>query len=237
MKPVIGINVDVRQGPPPEASLQTPYIESIVSSGGIPLLIPPMPDEDLDRIISEIDGIVFVGGLDYSPSRYDQPTHPACKLIDSCRDDFDFRFFYRAMKSPNLPVLGICLGAQLINVGLGGSLIQDIPSTYPDSKTRHASPDGWENGFNEHSVKIESGSRLHDIYKATDIVVSTSHHQSVDKPGKGLRISSSADDGVVEAVEGEGSRFLIGVQWHPERAYAVSKCLFDEFVRASGQAG
>ncbi|MBK9142184.1 MAG: gamma-glutamyl-gamma-aminobutyrate hydrolase family protein [Candidatus Melainabacteria bacterium] len=233
MKPIIGINVDIRRGPPPEASLQTPYLESVANSGGIPLLIPPVPDEDLDAIIKRIDGLIFVGGLDYSPERYNEKPHPSCKLIDPQRDDFDFRLFHRAMKEERMPILGICLGAQLINVGLGGSLVQDIPSSYPESGVMHASPDGWDRGFNKHTVEIDAGSRLYGIYKRKQVEISTSHHQAVKEPGRGLAVVSRADDGVVEAVEGEGSRFLIGVQWHPERCYDVSKCLFDELVRVS----
>ena len=131
------------------------------------------------------------------------------------------------------PFLGICLGMQLLNVHRGGDLVQDIPKTYPESGIKHASPDGWNKGFNEHSVRLVKGSRLYEIYQKEELQISTSHHQAVRNPGDGLKVVSSADDGVIEAIELDGERMVIGVQWHPERGYDLNKPLFDSFVKAS----
>ncbi|MBI1270764.1 hypothetical protein GC174_10055 [bacterium] len=232
-KPVIGINLDVRDGPPPEASLQTTYLDAVVKSGGIPVLIPPVSESDLDTIMEMVDGVIFVGGLDYNPCRYNQEKEPETVLINATRDNFDFAFINKVMTDYDVPVLGICLGMQLLNVHRGGDLVQDIPKTYPESGIKHSSPDGWNKGFNEHSVRLVKGSRLYEIYQKEELRISTSHHQAVRNPGEGLKVVSSADDGVIEAIELDGERMVIGVQWHPERGYDVNKPLFDSFVKAS----
>lgn len=232
-KPVIGINLDVKEGPPPENSLQSTYTDAITKSGGIPLLIPPMSEADLAEIMGFLSGVVFVGGLDYDPRRYNQEKDETTVLINSTRDNFDFSFINKIMTDTSVPVLGICLGMQLLNVHLGGDLIQDIPKAYPESGIKHSSPDGWNKGFNEHPVRIDKGSRLFDIYQCEEVLVSTSHHQSVKEAGKGLEVVSRADDGVIEAVELDDSRLVVGVQWHPERGYDIHKPLFDYFVKAS----
>ncbi len=232
MKPVIGVNVDVRMGPPPEVSAQLPYLASIENSGGIPLLIPPMSDEDLDVVLRRVDGVMFIGGRDYHPRRYGQEIDDTVTLLDPIRDDFDFRLFDKVFHSTNLAILGICLGCQLINIALGGSLMQDIKKCIPHSEVTHPSNDGWINGFSTHAIKIEPGSYLHKIYQVDNLVISSSHHQGVDRLGKGLSTVAFADDGVVEAVELPGDRFVVGVQWHPERLYDESKGLFEEFIAA-----
>lgn len=235
MKPLIGVNVDIKPGTaekPSECSLQAPYIEAIQQSGGLPILIPPMPDSDLSVIVKKLNGVVFVGGPDYFPQRYGEEPDENTKMVDGLRDEFDFRFFNRVLEHSQMPTLGICLGSQLFNVALGGSLIQHIPKQFPHSNVEHSSTDGWINGFNKHLVTLEEGSKLWQIYQKAEINVTTSHHQAVKDVGDKLKVVARAEDGVVEAIELDDRRFLIGVQWHPEREYEQSKCLFDEFVKA-----
>lgn len=232
MKPLIGINVDITSKPIPQVAVQLPYLEGVKRSGGIPVLIPPMPDEDLATVVSKLDGIMFIGGCDYHPRRYNEEVDDTCKLLEPQRDEFDFQLLDQALNNTKVPLLGICLGAQLINIGLGGSLVQDIKKHYPDSKVGHSSPNGWENGFNNHDVILKKGTLIHDIYKLEKVNISTSHHQSVKDVGKGLQVSAHAPDGVIEAVELPGSRWVVGVQWHPERDLEGSKCLFDAFITA-----
>jgi len=232
MKPIIGINVDLKKGPPPEAVLQMPYLEAVEKSGGIPVMIPPLNDEDLRRVLSRIDGLMFIGGADYSPRRYCEDQDDTVKLIDERREGFDFLLLDEALKFQGLPILGICLGCQLLNIGLGGSLLQDIKKHIPHSTVPHASPNGWEVGFNNHDVIVQKDSQIYRIYNKERFAVSTSHHQAINRVGKGLKVVAHSDDGVVEAVELPERKFCIGVQWHPERDYEGNKPLFDEFVSA-----
>jgi putative glutamine amidotransferase len=122
----------------------------------------------------------------------------------------------------------------LLNIALGGSLIQDINSEIPHTEVIHQSKDGWKNGFNKHHVILRPESHIARIYKSESLNVPTSHHQAVKKIGAGLTVAAHADDGVVEAVEFKGRPFTIGVQWHPERDYEGNKDLFLQFIQAAG---
>lgn len=237
MKPVIGINVDVTAGPPEEARVQALYFDAVRKAGGVPLLIPPMPDADLKIALERLDGLMLIGGYDYCPSKYGEKLDEETKaklnveLAHERRQDFDFTLMGLALQKQALPILGICAGAQLLNVELGGTLITDIIHELPDSEVLHASKNGWKDGFKRHEVALEENSAIAAIYKSTRIDVPTSHHQAVDKPGRGLTIAARADDGVVEAVELEGRKFVIGVQWHPERDFEGNRSLFEAFIQ------
>lgn len=231
MKPIIGINVDLTDGPPQEAAVQSTYFKAVLDAGGLPVLIPPMPDEDLNNLLSKLNGLMLIGGNDYNPANYKEPACEKVSLTSATRDDFDMRLVQRSVVGSNMPVLGICAGAQALNIGLGGSLIQDIPSEFPSSKVQHASPKGWEVGFNKHLVKLNSDSKLAKIYGTCELQVPTSHHQSVRRLGAGLKAAAYADDDVIEAVEYADKPFVIGVQWHPERDFEGNRKLFEEFVK------
>ena len=154
------------------------------------------------------------------------------------RTEFDTNFANLVLNSKKIPFLGICAGAQIVNIKSGGSLIRDVPSAYPKSKIKHSSPNGWQVGFRKHTVDIKEGSKLSNIYGKKKLTVVSSHHQCVDKVGKGLTITSNAPDGVKESYEGDDkNRFFIGVQWHPERDYDTNKPLFHEFIKQSKQYG
>jgi gamma-glutamyl-gamma-aminobutyrate hydrolase PuuD len=234
MKPIIGVNVDVSSsGKPCLASIQCNYYESIQRAGGIPVLLPPMPDGDLDQLLRQLNGLLLIGGLDYTPSKYGEESHETVRLCDPAREEFDFRLVDRTINKTDIPILGICLGAQLLNIALGGSLIQDINSEIPDTDVIHQTEDGWKNGFNKHHVILEPESHIAKIYNAKSLNVPTSHHQAIKKIGHGLTVAAHADDGVVEAVELKGRPFTIGVQWHPERDYEGNKVLFQHFIQAA----
>ncbi|MBX9722080.1 MAG: gamma-glutamyl-gamma-aminobutyrate hydrolase family protein, partial [Candidatus Obscuribacterales bacterium] len=108
---------------------------------------------------------------------------------------------------------------------------QDIPSLKPESKIKHASPHGWTEGFNKHGVEINEGCKLATALGQTHLSVVTSHHQCIDKPGSGINVTAKSEDGLVEAVERNGERFVVGVQWHPERDFDSNQKLFGEFVK------
>jgi putative glutamine amidotransferase len=228
MKPIIGINADVDRQTQ-EAQVQSHYYNSILKAGGIPIIIPPMPEEDLDKVLAQINGLMLIGGGDYNPKHYKEEAHSKTNMCSPLRDEFDLRLIQRAVVGTNLPVLGICAGAQALNIGLGGSLIQDIPSHIPSSQVVHSGA-GSHEGTLKHHVKIDSGSKLSKIYGLTELAVPTSHHQAVQRLGAGLHATAYADDEIIEAVEYKDKQFVIGVQWHPERDFDSNKKLFEEFV-------
>jgi len=233
MKPVIGINVDIEAGPPPHMEVQITYIEAIQQAGGIPLLLPPMSDEDLEQISHQLSGLLLIGGQDYCPTRYGQNPESSLDLAHPIRQDFDFRLLQQVLKNTQMPVLGICLGAQLLNITLGGTLIQDIPTERPDSPVKHTSETG-SNGYHKHLVRIEKGTLLSELYEEEEeVAVSTSHHQAVGKLGAGLKAVAFAEDGIIEAIELPERPFTVGVQWHPERDIPTSSKLFASFVNSA----
>lgn len=236
MKPIIGINVDIEGEKPKVAKVQFLYYDAITRAGGIPVLIPPLSDADLQELLKRIDAVLFIGGYDYCPSVYGEERHESVELAHNDRLDFDNRLIKHSLAEANLPLLGICAGCQILNIGLGGTLIQDIPSELPDTPIAHSSPNGWNEGFNRHVVRLRKGTKLAAIYSKAEFDVPTSHHQAVRNVGKGLIANADAEDGVIEGVELPDRKFVIGVQWHPERDYEGNEELFRAFVEAAAEA-
>jgi putative glutamine amidotransferase len=233
MKAVIGINVDIEGDRPKKATIQANYYESIAAAGGLPVLIPPTRAEDLGALLERLDGILFIGGADYCPRLYGEEAHPSVELAHDERIAFDYQLLVAALDRQDLPLLGICAGCQILNIGLGGSLFQDIPTEFPSSEIEHTSNHGWTEGFNNHKVIVQAGSRLAAIYSQPEFGVPTSHHQSIKELGAGLVATAYAPDGIIEAVELSDRDFVIGVQWHPERDYKGNRELFCAFVNAA----
>ncbi len=233
MKPLIGINVDIEAGPPRAATVQANYFESLQQAGAIPLLLPPMSKQDLCELLEQLDGVMLIGGYDYCPSLYGETACDKVELTTRERQDFDLTLVRLAVDRADLPLLGICAGCQLLNIALGGSLIQDIPSHLPASPVEHSSHNGWQDGFARHTVRVEPGSKLGKIFGQQPVSVPTSHHQAVKDLGSGLRSVAFAEDGIIEAVELADRPFAIGVQWHPERDFPGNQRLFTEFVAQS----
>jgi putative glutamine amidotransferase len=229
MKPLIGLNLDVTAGPPEKVDLQTTYYQAIFAVGGIPLLVPPMPDEDLEDVLDTLSGIVLCGGIDYSPARYGEEAGPKSQLVHPKRDDFDFRLFHRAVNRKQMPLLGICAGCQLMNVAFGGSLVQDIELDLPPSTVKHTGQAGWK-VRDWHDIEFTPGSRLHNIYKINRLSVPTNHHQGIKVVGQGLKAAAHADDGQIEALEVADGKFVLSVMWHPERHFPGNEALFKEFL-------
>jgi gamma-glutamyl-gamma-aminobutyrate hydrolase PuuD len=229
MKPIIGLNMDVREGPPEAAVVYADYYQSVQRAGGIPVLLPPGSDEDIDVLLKQLNGLVLIGGPDYRPSHYGQEKHEATDLCHPARDDFDTRLMKRVLARHDMPVFGICLGAQLLNICLGGSLIQHIWAEHEDAR-EHRSQEGWKNGFTRHSVKVQPETELARIYKSTEFDVVSSHHQAIKALGEGLKAVAWAEDGIIEAIESTARPATIGVQWHPERDFEGNNKLFSWFV-------
>jgi putative glutamine amidotransferase len=229
-KPIIGINTDVEGDKPEYSSVEAHYIDAIKKAGGIPVLMPPMAADDLKSLLKHIDGVLMIGGADYPPSLYKQDQHSSCSLMNEHRTEFDMTLVKTILADKSIPFLGICAGCQALNIGSGGSLTQDIPSMKPESNIKHSSPSGWKVGFSKHPVTITSESKLARALGKSELTVVTSHHQCVDKPGDGLKIIAHSPDGVNEAIEKTGERFVVGVQWHPERDFDSNQKLFEELV-------
>ena len=232
-KPIIGINCDIDGEKPRLINLSAPYVQALKKVGAIPVILPPMSEEDLTAILGKLDGVLMVGGADYPPALYGQKNEPKTVLMDEERWRFDVLLAKTVVDKTKLPFLGICAGSQALNISRGGSLIQDIPTKLPEMKVAHASKDGWQKGFNKHEVNFAKLTKLKGIYGIDKLSVPTSHHQCVDKVGDDLQIAATADDGMIEAVELKGKRFVVGVQWHPERDFSANQQLFKNFISAA----
>jgi len=186
------------------------YVRALNRAGAVPLIVPPTADsEALARVLDGLDGLVLTGGLDMPPAWYGQELHPKTELAHPLRLEGS-RWLAEAALAREMPILGICMGCQLLNVVRGGDLIQDVPSLV-GTAVRHAPGESF------HPARVEAGSRLAAILGKEALEVNSSHHQAVGRPGRGLRPVAWAPDGIIEALEGEGERFLLLTQWHPER--------------------
>ena len=213
------------------------YLDAVRQAGAdaIPVSLA-LSSEELKQLARTLDAVVLSGSpADVDPRRSGAARRPECAEADLDRDRTDFALLDHCIAECK-PVLGICFGIQSLNVFLGGTLIQDVPSEVP-SAIEH----DWECEKGEpetfHAVHIEPGSRLAQLAQANEALVNSSHHQSIREPGRQLRVTSRATDGVIEAVEWTGdSNWIMGVQWHPERMVgtdALARGLFRGLVAAA----
>jgi putative glutamine amidotransferase len=230
MKPVIGIGTDIllTEGERDRAFVYSTYCEAVRRAGAIPILIPPQP-ENAEELLGHVDGILLAGGFDCDPAAYGEERHATCETMDTRRQSNDLALAQAARKH-DVPTLGICLGLQMMNVGAGGKLIQDIASQH-DTDIEHASiPEDRA----RHDVIIEQGTRLASMVPAMELNVNSSHHQAIRVAGEGLRVNAHAPDGIIEGVEDPGHPFYVGVQWHPEdmTGEESASMLFQRFIEA-----
>lgn len=197
-------------------SVNNNFATAILRCGGIPVILPLVEDSlSAERILDGLDGLVFSGGEDIDPRIYGEDTLEVCGYINGPRDTSDL-FFARGALRRGLPVLGICRGHQLLNVAMGGTLYQDIPSQC-DSTVGHNQAD--TSTVCTQTISICRGSRLSSLVGADTLRVNSFHHQAVKALAPGLRIAATTSDGVVEAVESISGNQVLGLQFHPE-------CLF-----------
>lgn len=220
---------DLEQNPP-TYKIETTYTDSIAKAGGIPVLLPPMPKAALAKVLDKLDGVMLIGGPDYPPGLYGQKEESTINLMSKTRSKFDIDLANELIRNRNFPVLGICAGCQILNIVSGGNLIQDIAKENPKSKIQHASPDGWTKGFNKHKITLEKESKIHSVFSKSELNVVTSHHQAVDNLGSYFRKGAQAEDGTTESIESKNKRFVLGVQWHPERDFKNNEILFRNFI-------
>ena len=194
------------------------YVRAVLRAGGIPLILPPLiRPQDAGTVLDGLDGLVLSGGEDVDPAHFNSEPHPALGDVDPVRDAFELALFREAWRR-RLPVLAICRGIQLVNVALGGTLWQDIPSQRPAALGHKHTGDRDDR---THPVALVPGSRLAAALGTTRCEVNSFHHQSVRELAAGLVITATAPDGEIEGLEGaEGAPWLLAVQWHPEEFHA-----------------
>ena len=209
-KPLIGISLGYS---PTKNSVNNTYVNSILMNGGVPYLIPVTDDvEVLRQVVAQLDGIVFTGGEDFAPAYFGEEEHEHLGEVNVNRDTYDLTLFKLA-SDRNIPTLGICRGLQLINVGMGGTLYQDLPSQKPSDINHRQEEAGT---VATHSVSVVEGSLMHQILGEKEIQVNTFHHQAIKKLAPGLKIVGWANDSVPEMIEAYPNRPILGTQFHPE---------------------
>jgi len=212
-RPIVGITTYVTQASfgvweLDSALVPVDYVRAVEEAGGRPLLVPPS-GHGVEETLDALDGLIFSGGSDLDPDLYGQEAHPETTGIVAERDSAEL-VLLRAALVRDLPVLAICRGSQVLNVALGGELIQHLPDLVGDDRHKEA-----PGSFSSHEVKLAAGSRLSALL-GTRASVKSHHHQGFSGLGEGLEAAARDEDGTIEALEAPAQRFAIGVLWHPE---------------------
>lgn len=250
-KPVIGLSLALHDfGDYAGVGHQRP----VALAGGVPLMLPRLGGAHLDDALDACDGVLLGGGRDIDPGRYGEEPHALLSTTDPLRDAFELELAARVLER-GLPVLGMCRGVQILNVALGGTLVQDLALV--EAWAGHPSDRGWrawkevERSSLEdaehvpphprHRIAVEPGSRLHAALGVEEIEVDSFHHQALARVAPGLNVVARAPDGVVEAVELDGEGYVLAVQWELQEEWRVDPRFLDvfrQFVAASsGEQG
>lgn len=230
-RPVIGISTHFKYGDDYKSSFRNHilvpelYIQRVLDAGAFPLLIPCIENtEQIDFFAELLDGCVFIGGPDYPAKFFNEVDLPENKAYLRLRPEFEFHLMKKVLDK-NIPILGICAGQQLLNIALGGKIIQHIPTAKEHYDEQY------------HNCKITANGLLKNIAKEDYFEVNSYHHQAVDPNnlGRNLKVTAIAEDGVVEAIEGTGEVFRLGLQFHAERHHDknFSKRIFNSFIQAT----
>jgi putative glutamine amidotransferase len=222
----------------PRVRVNEAYTNALAAFGVIPVVLPPMDAAAAAASLADVAGLVLTGGEDIDPRRFGQAPHRETGAPHERRDSYELALA-RAAYEQRVPTLAICRGVQVMNVALGGSLIQDIPSQHPGAIAHD--PAG-KRAERVHAVKVEERSRLARLIGAQAITTNSSHHQSLASVASELRIVGRAEDGIVEAVEAvDPAWWMIGVQWHPEELMATpedwDRRLFAAFAAEAKASG
>jgi putative glutamine amidotransferase len=235
MQPLIGIttNQSKNEDDLPSVMVLQAYARAVLQAGGAPVLIPSMLTEaGWESVYARLDGILLSGGGDISLEHFSGDAHPRIDGVDPQRDAIELNLLHAAVKDGK-PFLGICRGIQLVNVGLGGTLYTHLRDQLPDALD-HAYPGNMRTVL-VHEVNVEAGTRLAGILGEPVLRVNSLHHQGLKDIAPGLRVTSHAPDGLVEAVELPDHPFALAVQWHPEwlTDQQPTRNLFGAFVEAA----
>ncbi|HEX5725434.1 MAG TPA: gamma-glutamyl-gamma-aminobutyrate hydrolase family protein [Longimicrobiaceae bacterium] len=220
MRPLIAVTTTLGPGGSydlPRAMVNVQYVTAVEAPGGTAVLLTPAHDAaSIERIVDLCHALVLTGGEDVDPARYGQPPHPALETVNAPRDEMEFAALARAL-ARRMPVLAICRGLQLLNVHLGGTLYQDLPSQRTGPLVHEQTApvgQGW------HHAGVAPGSALEAVFGTRELFINSFHHQGIDRLAPGLAATVHAEDGLVEGVEARGYPWVYGVQWHPERGEA-----------------
>ncbi|GAK08279.1 gamma-glutamyl-gamma-aminobutyrate hydrolase family protein [Geomicrobium sp. JCM 19038] len=207
------------------------YMEAIELAGGIPVVLPFMNDQaSIQQLTSMYDGFLFTGGHDVNPALYGEVKSNLCGEVCKEKDELEYALFHEVLNM-NKPAFGICRGLQLMNVALGGSLYQDLPTEIAqDEPILHKQEPPYDRPI--HQVSIHPNSSLYDIVQTTTLKVNSYHHQGIKNLAEGFEPYAVADDGLVEAIGHRDYEFVLAVQWHPEFHVQSpsSQALFRAFV-------
>lgn len=230
MKPLIGITMDLTEGP--KQFLHDAYIQAIIHAGGVPLLVPAGVGQDVKRIEESLDGLVLSGGDDVDPYLFDEEPHPQLGNVTPERDEMEMAMA-RQFLNADKPILGICRGMQLLNIVCGGTIYQDLTAQHAGPLMQHKQRALKSHA--SHAVTLTKDSVLHQIAARNEIRVNSFHHQAVCDVASPFVIAGQSKDGVIEAMESAKHRFVLGVQWHPEELYAsgdpFSRRIFEVFIK------
>ena len=231
-KPLIGLNADYRaakKDAPAFSYVCAGYFDAITKTGGVPIVIPPLDDQgDLERILDLLDGLVMIGGADLDPRRDGFMLHPSVRLLDNRRESFDRRLV-RLASERHLPLFGIGVGMQLLNLSEGGNLFLHIPEDMPKALPHRDSLDP----AHRHALEVVPGTLMERVYGEGEIRVNSTHHMAIDEVAPGFMVTARCPDGIVEAIEStQPDWFAFGTQFHPESesASALDLRIFEEFI-------
>jgi putative glutamine amidotransferase len=213
--PIVAVTATTREDEDSRrVRISASYIDAIESAGLIPLVVPPLANAEVaSAILDAVDGLLLTGGEDVNPSRYGEKPHPKLKSVNDRRDSTEIALIHEA-KRRRIPVLAICRGIQVLNVALGGTLIQDIGA---QSKGALDHDDGSPRKSRTHGLVVEPSSLTASALGATDLTVNSLHHQSVKDVSPELKITARSPDGIIEGLETKDSDWwVLAVQWHPE---------------------
>jgi putative glutamine amidotransferase len=246
-RPLIGITVseirdkevvqNVRHGEPTqtEMTLGLSYMRAVELAGGLPVALTPLTMEKIDSLLDHLSGLLLTGGPDLDPSCYGAARHAELGPTDPVVDAFELELCRNAYRRA-MPILGICRGMQVLNVARRGTLHQHVPDSHPGAVEHRQSQSG---AHTTHEVRVSPDSSLAQTTGGGPVKVNSFHHQAIDRLGLDLRPVAWAKDGLIEAVEGKGQRFLMGVQWHAETLVAEAEqlALFERLIEAASSAG
>ena len=231
-KPLIGINADYRSAQkdsPAFSYLCAGYFDGIIAAGGIPVVLPPLTEEDdLNCVLDQLQGFLLIGGQDLDPRRDGFMLHPTVRCLQPRRESFD-RMLVRIIADRRMPVFGIGVGMQLLNLSQGGNLYLHLPEDLPDAIPHKDLQDPGH----RHGLQVVPGSLIERVYGDGEIRVNSLHHMALDEVAPGFAVTARCPDGVIEAIESViEDWFVLGTQFHPEAdsASALDIRIFEEFL-------